>query len=123
MITLAAVVRIAWVRLFRMICRIRGSYGGMLTFIIVLILVGLVAGAVARLVVPGRDPMGILGTILLGIVGSFVGGFIWNLIQFHKLAPHKFHLAGIIGSILGAIVVLLVLRMSGLERGRRRAFR
>jgi uncharacterized membrane protein YeaQ/YmgE (transglycosylase-associated protein family) len=67
--------------------------------------------------------MGILGTILLGIVGSFVGGFIWNLIQFHKLAPHKFHLAGIIGSILGAIVVLLVLRASGLERGRRRAFR
>jgi uncharacterized membrane protein YeaQ/YmgE (transglycosylase-associated protein family) len=106
-----------------MIWRIRGSYGGMLTFIIVLILVGLVAGAVARLVVPGRDPMGILGTILLGIVGSFVGGFIWNLIQYHKLAPHKFHLVGIIGSILGAIVVLIVLRMSGLERGRRRAFR
>ena len=59
-----------------MICRIRGSYGGMVTFIIILILVGLVAGAVARLVVPGRDPIGILGTIVLGIVGSFVGGFI-----------------------------------------------
>jgi uncharacterized membrane protein YeaQ/YmgE (transglycosylase-associated protein family) len=95
----------------------------MATFIIILILVGLVAGAVARLVVPGRDPMGILGTIVLGIVGSFVGGFIWNLVQYHKLAPHKFHLVGIIGSILGAIVVLLVLRMTGLERGRRRAFR
>jgi uncharacterized membrane protein YeaQ/YmgE (transglycosylase-associated protein family) len=95
----------------------------MATFIIILILVGLVAGAVARLVVPGRDPMGILGTIVLGIVGSFVGGFIWNLIQYHKLAPHKFHLVGIIGSIIGAIVVLLVLRMTGLERGRRRAFR
>ena len=85
----------------------------MATFILILILVGLVAGAVARL----------LGTIALGIVGSFVGGFIWNLIQYHKLAPHKFHLVGIIGSILGAIVVLLVLRMTGLERGRRRAFR
>ena len=85
----------------------------MLEFIIILILIGLLAGAVARLVVPGRDPMGILGTILLGIVGSFVGGFIWNLIQYHRLAPHKFHLVGIIGSIL----VLLVLRMTGLEGG------
>ena len=95
----------------------------MVTFIIILILIGLVAGAVARLVVPGRDPMGILGTILLGVVGSFVGGFIWNLIQYHRLAPHKFHLVGIIGSILGAILVLLVLRMTGTERGRRRVFR
>ena len=85
----------------------------MLEFIVILILIGLVAGAVARLVVPGRDPMGILATIVLGIVGSFVGGFIWNLIQYHRLAPHKFHLVGIIGSIL----VLLVLRMTGLERG------
>ena len=95
----------------------------MVTFIIILILIGLVAGAVARLVVPGRDPMGILGTILLGIVGSFVGGFIWNLIQYHRLAPHKFHLVGIIGSILGSILVLLVLRMTGTERGRRRVYR
>ena len=95
----------------------------MVAYIIILILIGLLAGAVARLVVPGRDPMGILGTILLGIIGSFVGGFIWNLIQYHRLAPHKFHLAGIIGSILGAILVLLVLRMTGAERGRRRVYR
>jgi uncharacterized membrane protein YeaQ/YmgE (transglycosylase-associated protein family) len=95
----------------------------MVTFIIILILIGLVAGAVARLVVPGRDPTGILGTILLGVAGSFVGGFIWNLIQYHRLAPHKFHLVGIIGSILGAILVLLVLRMTGTERGRRRVYR
>ena len=95
----------------------------MVAYIIILILVGLVAGAVARLLVPGRDPMGILGTIVLGIVGSFVGGFIWNLIQFHRLAPHKFHPVGIIGSILGAILVLLVLRLTGLEKGRRRVYR
>ena len=95
----------------------------MVAYIIILILVGLVAGAVARLVVPGRDPMGILATIVLGIVGSFVGGFIWNLIQFHRLVPHKFHPAGIIGSILGAILVLVVLRLTGLERGRRRVYR
>ena len=95
----------------------------MLEFIIILILIGLLAGAVARLVVPGRDPMGLPGTILLGIVGSFVGGFIWNLIQYHRLAPHKFHLAGILGSILGAILVLVILRLTGMERGRRRVLR
>ena len=95
----------------------------MVAYIIILILIGLVAGAVARLLVPGRDPMGILGTIVLGIIGSFVGGFIWNLIQFHRLAPHKFHPVGIIGLILGAILVLLVLRLTGLEKGRRRVYR
>ena len=95
----------------------------MLEFIIILILIGLLAGAVARLVVPGRDPMGILGTILLGIVGSFVGGFIWNLIQYHRLAPHKFHLVGVLGSILGAILVLVILRLTGMEKGRRRVYR
>lgn len=92
----------------------------MLTYIIILIIIGLIAGAVARLLVPGRDPMGLLGTIALGIVGSFVGGFIWNLIQYHELAPHKFHTAGILGSIIGAIIVLILLRITGLERGRRR---
>lgn len=93
----------------------------MVTYIIILIIVGLIAGALARLLVPGRDSMGILGTIVLGIVGSFVGGFLWNLIEYHKLAPTKFHTVGIIGSIIGAIIVLLILRMTGMERGRRRA--
>ncbi len=92
----------------------------MLTYIIILLVIGLIAGAVARLLVPGRDPVGLLGTILLGIVGSFVGGFIWNIIEYHRIAPDKFHTAGILGSILGAIVVLLLMRISGLERGRRR---
>ncbi|HUJ07250.1 MAG TPA: GlsB/YeaQ/YmgE family stress response membrane protein [Streptosporangiaceae bacterium] len=92
----------------------------MLTYIIILLVIGLIAGAVARLLVPGRDPIGLLGTILLGIVGSFVGGFIWNIIEYHRIAPDKFHTAGILGSILGAIVVLLLMRISGLERGRRR---
>ena len=93
----------------------------MVGFIIVLVVIGLIAGLLARLLVPGRDSIGILGTIVLGIVGSFVGGFIWNLIDYHRFAPHRFHPVGIIGSILGAIVVLLLLRVTGLERGRRRA--
>jgi uncharacterized membrane protein YeaQ/YmgE (transglycosylase-associated protein family) len=68
--------------------------------------------------VPGRDRMGILATILLGIVGSFVGGFLWNLIEFHHLTP--IHSVGIIGSIIGAIIVLIFMRMTGLEGRRRR---
>ena len=92
----------------------------MVTYIIVLIVIGLIAGAVARLVVPGRDPIGLIGTILLGIVGSFVGGFIWNLIEYHRLAPHKFHTAGILGSILGAIIVLILMRLTGMEGRSRR---
>ena len=92
----------------------------MVGFIVVLIVIGLVAGLLARLLVPGRDSIGILGTIVLAIVGSFVGGFIWNLVEYHRFAPHRFHPVGIIGSILGAIVVLLLLRVTGLERGRRR---
>ena len=84
------------------------------------LLLGLVAGALARLLVPGRDPMGILGTILLGVVGSFIGGFLWYLIEFHRI-PHKFHTSGIIGSIIGAVVLLLILRLTGAERGRSRS--
>ncbi len=92
----------------------------MVSYIIVLLVIGLIAGAVARLLVPGRDPIGVLGTIVLGVVGSFVGGFIWNMIEFHRFAPHRFHTVGIIGSILGAILVLILMRMTGAERGRRR---
>src|SRR5450755_4266866 len=93
----------------------------MATFIIILIVIGLIAGAIARLLVPGRDNIGILGTILLGIVGSFLGGFIENLFQFHRLAVHHWHTTGIIGSIIGAIVLLLLLlRVTGLEGSRRR---
>jgi uncharacterized membrane protein YeaQ/YmgE (transglycosylase-associated protein family) len=92
----------------------------MVSYIIVLLVVGLIAGAVARLLIPGRDRIGVLGTIVLGIVGSFVGGFIWNLIEYHRFAPHRFHMGGIIGSILGAMLVLILMRVTGTERGRRR---
>jgi uncharacterized membrane protein YeaQ/YmgE (transglycosylase-associated protein family) len=88
----------------------------MVTFIIVLIIVGLISGAIARLLMPGRDPIGVFGTIVLGIVGSFVGGFLQNLIQYHHVSIHSFHLVGIIGSIIGAWVLLLLLRLTHLER-------
>jgi uncharacterized membrane protein YeaQ/YmgE (transglycosylase-associated protein family) len=98
----------------------RGTYSPMLAFIVVLIIVGLIVGLIARLLLPGRDSIGILGTIILGIVGSFVGGFLQQLIEHHHLEVHHFQTVGIIGSIIGAIVVLLLLRVSGMEPGHRR---
>jgi uncharacterized membrane protein YeaQ/YmgE (transglycosylase-associated protein family) len=95
----------------------------MVVFIVVLIIVGLIAGLIARLLVPGRDKIGILGTIALGIVGSFVGGFLQRLVEGKGLEVHHFHTVGIIGSIIGAIVVLLILRLTGMERGRGRSRR
>jgi uncharacterized membrane protein YeaQ/YmgE (transglycosylase-associated protein family) len=92
----------------------------MLGLIISIIVIGLIAGALARLIVPGKQDMSILMTILLGIVGSFVGGFIGYLI-FHKDAQDGFlQPAGIIGSVIGAIIVLLLWTRFG---SRRRAVR
>ena len=93
----------------------------MLWFIIVLLVVGFIVGAIARLLMPGRDPLGVLGTIVLGVAGSFVGGFLQNLVQFHSLSIHSFHTVGLIGSIIGAWVLLLLLRLFKMEPGRRRA--
>jgi len=80
----------------------------MLGFILGLIVVGLIAGALARLLVPGRDPMGIGATILLGIVGSFVGGFLADALFRNDAEDLGIHPVGIIGSVIGAIIVLLI---------------
>lgn len=86
----------------------------MLGFIISMIVVGLIAGAIGRLVVSGTSGMSIPLTILLGIIGSFVGGFLGYLI-FHKDAPAgAFQPSGLIGSIIGAIIVVFLwVRFSG----------
>lgn len=80
----------------------------MLGLIISLIIIGLIAGAIARLVIPGKQNIGILMTIVLGIVGSFVGGFLGYLIFNHDASDSFFQPAGIIGSIIGAIIVLFI---------------
>jgi uncharacterized membrane protein YeaQ/YmgE (transglycosylase-associated protein family) len=82
----------------------------MLGLIVTLLIVGLIAGALARLLVSGRDPMGIGATILIGIVGSFVGGFLGYLLFRKDADEGALQPAGIIGSVIGAIIVLLVYR-------------
>jgi uncharacterized membrane protein YeaQ/YmgE (transglycosylase-associated protein family) len=72
------------------------------------LIVGLIAGGVARLLVPGQHSMGCIMTIVLGIIGSFVGGFIASLI-FHL--GRSFHPGGVLMSIVGAIVVLVIWRL------------
>jgi uncharacterized membrane protein YeaQ/YmgE (transglycosylase-associated protein family) len=92
----------------------------MLGLIVSLIIIGLIAGAIARLLVPGKQEMSIPMTILLGIIGSFVGGFLGYLF-FHKDSQNGFFQpSGIIGSIIGAVVVLLLWTRFG---GRRRTLR
>ena len=80
----------------------------MLGLIITLIIVGLIAGALARLIVPGRQNLSIPMTILLGIIGSFVGGFLGYLIFGKDSAEGYFQPSGLLGSIIGAIIVLLI---------------
>jgi uncharacterized membrane protein YeaQ/YmgE (transglycosylase-associated protein family) len=75
-----------------------------------LLFVGIVAGFVARLLVPGRDAIGFWLTMLIGIIGSFAGGFLaWALFGWDKdegaLQP-----GGVIFSIIGAVIVLLIWR-------------
>jgi uncharacterized membrane protein YeaQ/YmgE (transglycosylase-associated protein family) len=95
----------------------------MLGFIIIMAIVGLVVGAIARLLLPGRDPIGILGTIIVGILGSFIGGFLESFVQYHTLSIHQFHPSGFIASIVGAFLLLLLLRLTHTEPGRRRRYR
>ena len=77
----------------------------MIGTIIGLVIVGLIAGAIARLVVPGTQNISILATIVIGIVGSFVGGFLGYLIFHH--GSGFVQTSSWIGSIIGAIIVLL----------------
>lgn len=75
--------------------------------IIGLLIVGLIAGFLARLLVPGRDQLGVLGTIVLGVVGAFVGGFLARTLTTDNDG------VGILGATVGAVICLLVYRKVG----------
>ena len=89
----------------------------MLGFLLYLVVIGAIAGFIARAVVPGRDPMGVGGTILLGIVGSFIGGFLGWALFGEDFDEGALQASGIIGSIVGAVLALLVYRMVGSRSG------
>jgi len=78
--------------------------------LIAAIVIGIIAGYIGRALLPGPDPMGFVGTVLVGIVGALIG---WVLFTYVLGIgdDDKFDLGGIIGAILGTMLVLLVLRM------------
>ena len=75
-------------------------------------IIGLVVGAIAKLIMPGRDPGGFIVTILLGIAGALLGGFIGRAMGFYGANEG----AGWLISILGAIVLLALYRMMARRR-------
>jgi uncharacterized membrane protein YeaQ/YmgE (transglycosylase-associated protein family) len=88
----------------------------MLLTIVGWIVFGLIAGFIARAIVPGKDDIGILRTIILGCVGSVVGGLIFGLMT---VGLRGFQPAGWIGSIIGAVLVLVVYNaVTGRKRNR-----
>lgn len=82
--------------------------------IILFLVFGLVVGLVARAIVPGIQKMGMGMTALLGVAGSFIGGFVVSLVNHSRV--DDFNTAGAIGSVLGAILLLVV---AGSTSGRR----
>ena len=90
----------------------------MLWFLLVLFVFGIIFGAIARLLVPGRDPMGIVGTWALGVAGSFVGGFLGYAIFGADIDDGAVQMGGVFGSIIGSIIVLLIWRAVGGRKSR-----
>jgi uncharacterized membrane protein YeaQ/YmgE (transglycosylase-associated protein family) len=85
-----------------------------------MLIVGLVAGGVAKLIMPGKDSGGILVTLLLGLAGSFVAGFLGRAVGWYQTAGSG---PGIIASIVGALILLAAYRLAigrGLGRHDRR---
>ena len=73
------------------------------------ILLGLVAGTLAKFLVPGRDPSGCIITILLGIVGAFIGGWLWGFLHLPGIGP--WWLTSIISATIGACILLFIIRL------------
>lgn len=72
------------------------------------LIIGLVAGALAKLIMPGRDPGGIIITMALGVVGSLIAGFLGRALGWYEAGEG----AGLIASVIGSILVLAIYRMA-----------
>lgn len=83
--------------------------------IIAFIIIGFLAGLIARAILPGKQSMGLLATTLLGMAGSLVGGLIGSLFQRDR-SILDLHASGLIMSVIGAIVVLLLVGAAGRRR-------
>jgi uncharacterized membrane protein YeaQ/YmgE (transglycosylase-associated protein family) len=79
--------------------------------IVLFLVFGLVVGFIARAVMPGTQKMGLIATMILGVVGSFVGGFLVSLVTDNRVTD--LNTAGIIGSVVGALLLLLVMGKLG----------
>jgi uncharacterized membrane protein YeaQ/YmgE (transglycosylase-associated protein family) len=73
------------------------------------ILLGLVAGALAKFIMPGKDPGGIIVTILIGIVGAILGGFLGKFVGLGSV--ESFDLGGIFIAMVGSILLLIIYRL------------
>ena len=71
------------------------------------LIVGLIIGAIAKLLMPGRDPGGFLVTILLGVAGAFLAGFVGGALGYYRAGSGP----GIIASVLGAMALLFIYRV------------
>ena len=71
------------------------------------LIIGLIVGAVAKLLMPGKDPGGFIITILLGITGAFLAGFLGRALHWYAAGEP----AGFIASVIGAIILLIIYRM------------
>jgi len=81
----------------------------MLGMIIAAIVIGIIAGYLGRLLLPGPDPMGFVGTVVVGIIGSLVGFFVFTSLL--GIGDNdKFDLGGIIGAVIGTMIVLAIYR-------------
>lgn len=88
----------------------------MLWFIVILLGVGLIIGGLARLLVPGSDPIGFFGTWALGVAGSLVGGFLGYVLFGADIDDGPVQAAGFLGSIAGAVLLLLIFRATNRDR-------
>ena len=82
--------------------------------IIAWVVLGLIAGTIAKALMPGKDPGGIIVTMLIGIVGAFIGGFIGNLITGSGL--NGFSIWSIVLAVVGAMLLLWVYRLTTRNR-------